>query len=219
MTYRAAGRPAPARGYPRPMAQKARQVRISQKSAMADMQALEQRSDDELLREQKYRSAALSILGARAAERYDADAAREYFRQAIAAARPQERMQIRRMADASIALAERRPDDLKEAVERLGQEAPSSRQLFLLRLTGIISPPPGSSILLRVRGVALLLLIVVALLAIGFGVVKLVSIPAGGTSTGAALAIGAVLILVVLGGLALWGRRRQSKARAAASGD
>lgn len=200
------------------MAQKARQVRINQKSAMADMQALEQRSDDELLREQKYRSAALSILGARAAERYDADAARDYFRQAIAAARPQERMQIRRMADASIALAERRPDDLREAVEKLGQEAPSSRQLFLLRLTGLISPPPGASIWLRVRGISLLLLMVAALLAIGFGVVKLVSIPFGGTSTGAALGIGAVLILVVLGILALVGRIRQKRARAAASG-
>jgi hypothetical protein len=200
------------------MAQKARQVRINQKSAMADMQALEQRSDDELLREQKYRSAARSILGARAAERYDADAARDYFRQAIAAARPQERMQIRRMADASIALAERRPDDLREAVEKLGQEAPSSRQLFLLRLTGLISPPPGASIWLRIRGIALLLLIVAGLLAIGFAIVKLVSIPFGGTSTGAALGIGAVLILVALGILALVGRIRQKRARAAASG-
>lgn len=194
-------------------------MRISQKSAMAEMQALEQRSDDELLREQKYRSAALSILGARAAEKYDADAAREYFRQAIAAARPQERMQIRRMADASIALAERRPDDLKEAVEKLGQEAPSGRQLFLLRLTGLISPPPGASIWLRIRGIALLLAIVAVLLAIGFGIVKLVAIPFGGASTTAALGIGAVAILIVLGIVALWGRRRQRKARAAASAD
>jgi hypothetical protein len=200
------------------MAQKARQVKINQKSAMADMQALEQRSDDELLREQKYRSAALSILGARAAERYDAEAARDYFRQAIAAARPQERMQIRRMADASIALAERRPDDLREAVEKLGQEAPSSRQLFLLRLTGLISPPPGASIWLRIRGIALLLLMVAVLLGIGFGVVKLVSIPFGGASTGLSLALGAVLILIVLGVLALVGRLRQRRARAAASG-
>ena len=47
--------------------------------------------------------AALAILGGRAAQRYDADAARSYFQRAIAAARPQERMQIRRMADASLA--------------------------------------------------------------------------------------------------------------------
>ena len=39
--------------------------------------------------------------------------AREHFRTAIAAARPQERLQLRRMAEASLALAERRPDDLQ----------------------------------------------------------------------------------------------------------
>ena len=144
------------------MPPKARQIRMDQRSAIAEMQALEQRSDEELEREQKYRSAALSILGARAAERYDAAAARAYFQKAIAAARPQERMQIRRMADASIALAERRPDDLKEAVERLGQEAPSTRQLLLLRIAGLLAPPPGSSPWLRVRGVLLIVGLVVA---------------------------------------------------------
>ena len=87
---------------------KPRQVRIEQKSALAAMQQLESRSDEELLAETKYRAAAQAILGARAAERYDAKAAREHFRKAIAAARPQERMQLRRMADASLALAERR---------------------------------------------------------------------------------------------------------------
>src|SRR5204862_337706 len=85
------------------------------------------RSDEELENETKFKSAALAILGARAAERYDAKTARDYFRRAIAAARPQERMQLRRMADASLALAERRPDDLKEAVERLGQAPPSGK--------------------------------------------------------------------------------------------
>jgi len=145
-------------GYRGGMPPKARQIRMDQRTAMADMQALEQRSDEELEREQKYRSAALSILGARAAERYDAEASRDYFRRAIAAARPQERMQIRRMADASIALAERRPDDLKAAVEKLGQEAPSSRQLWLLRVAGLIAPAPGASIWVRIRGIALIIL-------------------------------------------------------------
>ena len=112
------------------MPPKARQIRMDSRTAQAEMAALEQRSDDELAREQKYRSAAQAILGARAAERYDAAAAREHFRRSIAAARPQERMQIRRMADASIALAERRPDALKEAVSRLGQAPPSDRQLL-----------------------------------------------------------------------------------------
>ena len=199
------------------MAQKARQVKLSQKSAANEMQALEQRSDEELERETKYKSAAMSILGARAAERYDATAAREYFRRAIAASRPQERMQIRRMADASLALAERRPDDLKAAVERLGQEAPSNRQLLLLRLTGVLSPPPGSSIWLKIRGIVIGILLVVGLLAIGYGIVMLIALPFGGISTGPAIIGGLLLVTLVLGILVLFGRRRQSKARAAAA--
>src|SRR5213080_3272998 len=111
---------------------KPRQIRIEQRSALAAMQSLEQKSDEELEAETKYKSAAQAILGARAAERYDAKAARAHFQRAIAAARPQERMQLRRMADASIALAERRADDLKEAIERLGQAPPSNRQLMVL---------------------------------------------------------------------------------------
>jgi hypothetical protein len=67
------------------MPPKPRQIRIEQKGALAAMQALQDRSDEELEREQKFKAAALAILGARAAERYDADAARDYFRRAIAA--------------------------------------------------------------------------------------------------------------------------------------
>src|SRR6267378_3907682 len=149
------------------MPPKQRQIRIEQRGSIEAIQALEQRSDEELERETKYKSAALAILGARAAERFEAEKARSYFQRAIAAARPQERMQLRRMADASLALAERRPDDLKIAVERLGQEAPSSRQLFLLRIMGLIAPSQGAPLALRLRGYALLVALVVALLAIG----------------------------------------------------
>src|SRR3954465_2337689 len=162
---------------------KQRQVRIEQKSALASMQKLETRSDEELESETKFKAAALAILGARAAGRYDAKASRDYFRRAIAAARPQERMQLRRMADASLALAERRPDDLKQAVERLGQAPPSSRQLLLLRFMGLVAPPPGAPMFLRVRGILIILLLVIVLLALGFGIVKLVSLPFGGAST------------------------------------
>ena len=115
------------------MAPKQRQIRLEQRGGVEAIQALEQRSDEELESETKYKAAAMAILGARASERFDAPAARAYFQRAIAAARPQERMQIRRMADASLALAERRAGDLKEAVERLGQTAPSGRQMFALR--------------------------------------------------------------------------------------
>ena len=74
------------------MAPKQRQIRMEQRGAMEAVQALELRSDEELENETKYKSAAMAILGARAAERFDADAARGYFQRAIAAARPQERM-------------------------------------------------------------------------------------------------------------------------------
>jgi hypothetical protein len=198
------------------MPPKPRQVRVEQKSALAAMQKLESRTDEELEAETRYRSAAQALLGARAAERYDADAARAHFRKAISAARPQERMQLRRMADASLALAERRPDDLKEAVTRLGQAPPSGRQLLMLRVMGLVAPPQNAPWYLKVRGILLVVLFIFVLLAIGFGVVKLVALPFGGAGTGAALLLGLLLIVVVLGVLALFGRRKQRRAREAA---
>jgi hypothetical protein len=200
------------------MPPKPRQIKVEQRSALAAMQQLEQRSDEELEREQKYRAAAQAILGARAAERYDADAARAHFRKAISAARPQERMQLRRMADASLALAERRPDDLKEAVTRLGQAPPSGRQLLMLRIMGLVAPPQSAPWYLKLRGVLLVILFIVVLLAVGFGIVKLVALPFGGAGTASALLLGLLLIVIVLGVLALFGRRRQKRARAAAAG-
>jgi len=181
------------------------------------MQRLESRSDEELMMETRHRSAAQALLGARAAERYDAKAAREHFQKAIAAARPQERMQLRRMADASLALAERRADDLKVAVERLGQEAPTGRQLMLLRFMGLVAPPQGSGVLRRLRGIAIILAIVIVLLAIGFGLAKLVALPFGGISTAGGFFLGLVIVLVVLAVMALLGRRRQKAARAKAA--
>jgi hypothetical protein len=201
---------------------KQRQVRVEQKSALAAMAQMETKSDDELLAETKYRAAAQAILGARASEKYDAERAREHFRKAIAAARPQERMQLRRMAEASLALAERRPDDLKAAVEKLGQQAPSSRQLFILRMMGLISPPQGASLFLRLRGGGILLAIVLVLLAIGFGIAELVALPFGGTSILGAFFLGLLIVIVALVVMGVLGRRRQkaaqTKARAARSG-
>jgi hypothetical protein len=200
------------------MPPKPRQVKIEQRSALAAMQALETRSDEELRKETKFKSAAQAILGARAAERYDAKAARSHFQQAIAAARPQERMQLRRMADASLAMAERRPDDLRAAMEKLGQEGPSGRQLMLLRFLALVNPPPGSSGLIRARGILIIVLLVLTLLAIGFGIVYGIGQAAGGIGIGAALPLGALLILVALGVLAFVGRRRQARAIAARGG-
>jgi hypothetical protein len=186
---------------------------MEQRGGLAAMQQLEDRSDEELERESKHRAAAQAILGARAADRYDAKASRAHFEKAIAAARPQERMQLRRMANASLALAERRAGDLKENLEKLGQEPPSGRQLLALRFMGLIAPPPGASILLRARGIALAILIIVVLLALGLGIVELISLPFGGVGLGGGLLLGFLLVLAVLGVLALVGRRRQAKAR------
>src|SRR5437660_11025109 len=151
------------------MPKQQRMMRVEQRSQLAAIQQLENRSDEELVAETKYKAAAQAILGARAAERYDAKAARAHFQRALAAARPQERMQLRRMADASLALAERRADDLKKATERLGVESPSTRQLRGLQLLGLIAPPSSAGMLVRVRGILLIIALIVAILLLGFG--------------------------------------------------
>jgi hypothetical protein len=197
------------------MPPKQRQIRMQQQGGLAAMQQLETRSDDELEREQKFKAAAQAILGARAAERYDAKASREHFRKALAAARPQERIQLRRMADASLALAERRPDDVKAAFERLGQTPPSNRQLMLLRLMGLVAPPASAGRLARVRGIAIILGLIVALIVLGTLIVKLIAWPLGGLSTLVAVWVGILLIIIVLVVLAVLGRRRQANAKAA----
>jgi hypothetical protein len=199
------------------MAPKQRQVRVEQRGGLEALQALEQRSDEELEAETKYKAAALSILGARASERFDAEAARGYFQRAIAAARPQERMQIRRMADASLALAERRAGDLKSAVERLGQTPPSGRQLFALRAMGLLAPPASAGILARTRGVLLIILLIVALLALGAGIVELISLPFGGLGLAPAILLGLFLAIAVLAIITMIGRRRRDRARTASS--
>ena len=198
------------------MAPKQRQVRIEQRGSIEAIQALEQRSDEELENETKYKSAALAILGARAAERFDADKARNYFQRAIAAARPQERMQLRRMADASLALAERRAGDLKDAVERLGQAPPSGRQMLALRAMGLLLPPSSAGILARVRGIFLILVLVVVLLALGLGIVELVSLPFGGLGLAPGLLLGLFVAIAVVAIIAAIGRRRRKKALQAA---
>src|SRR3954468_15503584 len=105
-----------------------------QVGALGAIPQLESRTDEQLQSESKHRVAAKAILGARAAERYDAKAARSYFNEALAGVYPQERPALRQMMKASLALAEHRPDELKDAMEKLGQEAPSGRQMFMLRM-------------------------------------------------------------------------------------
>jgi len=182
---------------------------------MAAMQQLESKSDEELEAETKHKAAAQAILGYRAAERYDAKAARAHFQRALVAARPQERVGIRRMADASLALAERRADDLKKATERLGMESPTAGQLRSLRFLGLVAPPASAGILMRIRGILIGVGLVVAVLAIGFGIVYGIGSAAGGISVDLAIFYGFLLVLIALGVVAFVGRRRQKRAKAA----
>ena len=175
---------------------------------------LEDRTDEQLQSESKHRAAAKAILGARAAERYEAETARRYFNEALAASHPQERPMLRQMMKAALAQAERRPDELREAMEKLGQEPPSNRQLMLLRLMSVIAPPPNSGVLLRIRGFAALIFLVLLLVAIGFGLAKLIALPFGGVGTLGGILLGLLIVAAVLGVLALVGRRRQDRARA-----
>jgi hypothetical protein len=196
---------------------KQRQVRMQmQAGTLAAVPQLEDRTDEQLLSESKHRAAARVVLGARAAERYDPQTARRYFNEALAACTPQERPYLRQMMKASLAQAERRPEELKEAMEKLGQEPPSGRQLLMLRLVGLVSPPPGASVLKRAGGVALLLGLVIVLLAAGYGLAELGALPFGGVGFLGGLLIGLLIVVAVLGVLVLLGRRRQARAREAA---
>ncbi len=185
-----------------------------QVGALGAIQQLEPRTDEQLKSESKHRVAAKALLGARAAERYDAKAARAYFNEALAGCHPQERQALRQMMRASMALAERRPDELKAAVEKLGQAPPSSRQLFMLRMMGLIAPSSGASLAVRMRGILILLAIVVVLVLVGFGLAKLVALPFGGVGTLGGVLLGLLIVVAVLGLLTLFGRRRQARVKA-----
>jgi hypothetical protein len=181
------------------MAKQQRTTRVQQKSQLAAMQQMEGRSDEELASETRYRAAAQAILGARAAEKYDAKKARGHFQRAIAAATPQERLQLRRMADASLALADRRADEFKRATERLGVEGPTNRQLLGLKFMGIVAPPASAGTFARVRGITIVVTLIVAILLLGFGIVNLVALPFGGISLDLGIFYGLLLVLVAIG--------------------
>jgi hypothetical protein len=196
------------------MARQQRMIRMEQRGQMAEIQQLESRSDEELEAETRYKAVAQAILGARAAERQDAKKARAHFQRALAAARPQERMYIRRQADAALAFAERRADDYAEAVGRLGGDVPTGWSMFGLRLLGLVAPPASAGIVARLRGIFLAIALVVLIIALGFGIVYGIGSAAGGISVAFSVFWGFVLMACVLAVMAYIGRRRQKKARA-----
>ena len=194
---------------------KQKQIKIQQVGALGAIQQLESRTDEQLMSESRHRVAAKTLLGMRASERYDVKAARTYFNEALAGCHPQERPALRQMMKASLALAERRTDDYKEALEKMGQEAPSSRALFMLRMVGLLFPPASAGMVARIRGIVLLILLVVGLLVAGFALVKLIALPLGGIGTGSAVFFGFLVVVLAIAALVIVGRRRQAKAKAA----
>ena len=64
------------------------------------------------------------------------------------------------------------------------------------------------------RGILILVGLVVALILLGYGIVKLIALPFGGVGE-EAFFYGFLLIIFALGGLAFFGRRKQKKAVAA----
>jgi uncharacterized integral membrane protein len=192
---------------------KQRAVRIEQKSQLAAIQQLESRTDAELETETRYRAAAQAILGARAAQKLDPVKTRAHFQRAIAAAPPQERLPLRRMAETAMAQAERRAGDYKKAKERIGQPA-SGREVFMLRMLGMVAPPKSAGGLARARGIVIAVALVIAILLLCFGIVNLVSLPFGGISLDLGIFYGFVVLLLAIVVLAVVGRRRQRRAQA-----
>jgi hypothetical protein len=190
-----------------------RVIRTEQRGSLQAIQQLEGCSDEELEGETRYKAAAQAILGARAAERYDSKAARAHFQRALAAARPQERLHLRRMADASLALAERRADDLKRATDRLGVEGPTARQLRGLKLVGLLLPPSSAGVIPRVRGILLLCFLIVLVFGLAFGIVTGIATAAGGLALDPRIFYSIILVVVALGVLIYLGRRRQRRMR------
>jgi membrane protein implicated in regulation of membrane protease activity len=93
-------------------------------------------------------------------------------------------------------------------------ESPTGRQLFGLRMMGLIAPPSSAGIAPRVRGILLGIVLVVGVLAIAFGLVYGIAQIFGGLSVDVAIFYAIVLLLIVLGVLAFYGRRRQKRMQA-----
>jgi hypothetical protein len=83
-------------------------------------------------------------------------------------------------------------------------------------MMGLIAPPPGSSPLLRIRGALILIAVILILLALGLGVVELISLPFGGIGLAPGVLLGLLLVAAVIAILSVFGRRRQKAAQARA---
>jgi hypothetical protein len=81
---------------------------------------------------------------------------------------------------------------------------------------GLLIPPGSAGILARIRGVLLIIALIVVLLALGLGVVELISLPFGGLGLAPGILLGLFLVIAVLAVVATIGRRRRDRTRATA---
>jgi len=88
--------------------------------------------------------------------------------------------------------------------------------MFALRAMGLLLPPGSAGILARIRGILLIIVLIIALLALGLGVIELISLPFGGIGVAPGVLLGFILVAIVITVLVMIGRRRRDKARAAA---
>ena len=90
--------------------------------------------------------------------------------------------------------------------------------MLALRAMGLLIPPASAGILARIRGILLIFVLIVVLLAIGLGIVELVSLPFGGLGIAPGILLGLFVVIAALGIAAAIGRRRRDRAKAAAAG-
>ena len=90
--------------------------------------------------------------------------------------------------------------------------------MLALRAMGLLIPPSSAGILARLRGILLILVLIIALIAIGLGLVELVSLPFGGLGLAPAVLLGLFVVVAALGIAAAIGRRRRDRAAKAAAG-
>ena len=82
---------------------------------------------------------------------------------------------------------------------------------------GLIAPARSAGLLRRIRGIVVGAVLVIAIIALGSGIVELVSLPFGGLSLPPAVLLGVLLDIVALVILTQLGRRKRNAARAKAS--
>jgi hypothetical protein len=88
--------------------------------------------------------------------------------------------------------------------------------MLALRAMGLLIPPASAGILARVRGILLIVLLIILLLAVGLGIVELVSLPFGGLGLAPGILLGLFVAIAAIAIVAMIGRRRRDRAAAQA---